>query len=71
MLALNKCGFVDDDQSIILMCYRENKDMFKINESSWGMPMKQFGGNEHLFLKTFIDFIFVIAFSALKYCLFL
>lgn len=51
MLALNKCGFVDDDQSIILMCYRENKDMFKINESSWGMPMKQFGGNEHLFLK--------------------
>ncbi len=51
MLSLNKCGLVDDDQSIILMCYRENRDMFCINESSWGLPIKQFGGNDYLILK--------------------
>lgn len=51
MISLNKCGLVDDDQSIILMCYRENPNMFAINKSAWGLPMKQFGGNENLILK--------------------
>lgn len=51
MIGLNKCGLVDDDQTIILMCYRENPNLFTVHKSAWGLPMQQFGGN-HLKLKT-------------------
>jgi protein YibB len=32
MLTLNKVGFSDDDQTILLMTYRQNKDMFELHE---------------------------------------
>lgn len=36
MLTLNKVGFSDDDQTILLMTYRQNKDLFELHESdSW------------------------------------
>lgn len=35
MLALNKVGLIDDDQTILLMSYRENKDIFELHESQW------------------------------------
>lgn len=49
MITLNKCGLVDDDQTIILMCYRENPTMYELHKSNWDLPMWQFGG-EHLIL---------------------
>ena len=50
MLALNKCGLMDDDQTILLMVYRAKPDLFDIHQSEWFMPLKEFGG-EHLTLK--------------------
>lgn len=35
MLEMNDVGFADDDQVIILMAYRKNRDMFKINLCDW------------------------------------
>ena len=37
-------GFTDDDQLIMLMAYRKNKDMFDIKISDWFMPIRDFGG---------------------------
>lgn len=47
MIALNESGLTDDDQNIILMCYRKNPDIFSLHKSGWQRPMMQFGG-EHL-----------------------
>lgn len=44
MMSLNACGMTDDDQNIILMCYRERPEMFELHESKWQLPMWQFGG---------------------------
>lgn len=35
MISLNKVGLMDDDQVIMLMCYREKPELFKINKSRW------------------------------------
>lgn len=35
MIALNKVGLVDDDQTILLMAYRENKEIFELHKSEW------------------------------------
>ena len=37
-------GFTDDDQLIMLMAYRKNKEMFDIKISDWFMPIRDFGG---------------------------
>lgn len=44
MITLNKVGLSDDDQLILLMSYRENPELFEINESEWFLPLKTFGG---------------------------
>ena len=49
MMALNSCGITDDDQNIILMCYREKPEIFNTYKSDWHITMKQFGG-DHLIL---------------------
>lgn len=35
MIALNKIGIIDDDQTILLMSYRENKELFELHDSKW------------------------------------
>ena len=49
MMSLNSCGLTDDDQNVILMCYRERPDIFNTYKSDWHITMKQFGG-DHLIL---------------------
>ncbi len=49
MISLNNCGLTDDDQNVILMCYRENPEIFNTYKSDWHITMKQFGG-DHLIL---------------------
>lgn len=44
MMVLNACGMTDDDQNIILMCYREKPEIFQLYESNWQYPLRQFGG---------------------------
>lgn len=50
MDVLTRVSFIDDDQSIILMCLREHPELFTTYKSSWFLPLKQFGG-DHLKLK--------------------
>ena len=47
MKSLIRVGFIDDDQLLILMAYRENKELFEIHISDWFLPLKENGG-EHL-----------------------
>ena len=47
MKSLIRVGFMDDDQLLILMAYRENKELFEIHISDWFLPLKENGG-EHL-----------------------
>ena len=47
MESLIRVGFIDDDQLLILMAYRENKELFEIHISDWFLPLKENGG-EHL-----------------------
>lgn len=47
MLALNSVGLMDDDQTILLMAWMENRDLFEINYCDWFMQFKKFGA-EHL-----------------------
>ncbi len=43
-------GFIDDDQTLLLMSYRKHKDRYQIFKSDWFMPLKEYGGN-HLTVK--------------------
>lgn len=43
-------GFIDDDQTLLLMTSRTLKDKCNIKKSSWFMPLKENGG-EHLTIK--------------------
>lgn len=65
MITLNRCGLVDDDQTIILMCYRQNPEIFSIHKSAWGLPMQQFGGQQ-LILKQGVKVS--ICRKILRYC---
>lgn len=47
MESLIRVGFIDDDQLLILMAYRENSELFEIHISDWFLPLKENGG-EHL-----------------------
>lgn len=45
MVHLTACGFADDDQTLLLMAYRERPDLFVLHASpSWGGALKQVGG---------------------------
>ena len=48
--SLLDCGFMDDDQTLMLMASRKEPDLFNIIKSDWFMPLKQCGG-EHLTMK--------------------
>ncbi|MCU9612324.1 hypothetical protein OEV98_01955 [Caldibacillus lycopersici] len=43
-LVLNKSGMADDEQTIMVMVYRENPEIFTLHKSTWFMPLKDFGG---------------------------
>lgn len=47
MIILNKVGFSDDDQLLLLMSYRERPQIFELHKSDWFLPLKEYGG-EHL-----------------------
>lgn len=42
MLKLNEIGIMDDDQSLMLMCYRQNENNFAIFESEWSSTMRKY-----------------------------
>ena len=51
MYCLTQCGFVDDDQTLMLMAYREYPELFEVHYiEDWFLPLKIFGGN-HLTVK--------------------
>ena len=50
MNSLLDLGFTDDDQLIMLMCYRKQPDIFDIKISDWFMPLKECGAS-HLTVK--------------------
>lgn len=50
MLSLIRVGFIDDDQLLLLMAYREKPEIFEVHKSTWFMPLKENGG-EHLTVK--------------------
>ena len=43
-------GFIDDDQTLLLMISRKYKERYQVIKSDWFMPLKEFGG-EHLTIK--------------------
>ncbi len=62
MIELNNCGMIDDDQNVILMCYRKRPDIFCLHRSSWQLPLKQFGG-DHLLLRSKKEDLKIISFA--------
>lgn len=51
MKSLLMLDCIDDDQQLLLMVYKMNKQEFCIKKSDWFMPLKEYGGN-HLSVKT-------------------
>lgn len=52
VISLTDCGFADDDQTIALMAYRSNPDIFELRKiPSWWGWLKELGGN-HLTIRT-------------------
>lgn len=47
MKSLLRLGFIDDDQLLLLMAYREKESIFEIHVSNWFMPLKE-NGAPHL-----------------------
>lgn len=46
MLHLTACGLADDDQTIMLMAYRERPDLFELHGvEDWLLPLKLYGGS--------------------------
>ena len=45
MLNLNSAGLVDDDQTILLMAYRSQPDLFIVEESTWFRPIQKYASN--------------------------
>lgn len=50
MNSLLDCGFMDDDQTLMLMAYRKEPSIFDVRQSTWFMPLKECGGS-HLKIK--------------------
>lgn len=49
-ISLLDCGFIDDDQLLMIMAYRKKPEIFNIVRSDWFMPLYEFGGS-HLKVK--------------------
>ncbi len=47
MNSLLDVGFIDDDQTLLLMISRNHKERYNIIKSNWLLPLKEYGG-EHL-----------------------
>lgn len=47
IISLVSVGFIDDDQLLLLMAYRSNKEIFELHISDWFYPLKENGG-QHL-----------------------
>ena len=45
LVELIDCGFMDDDQILMIMSYRKNPSIFDLKMSDWFMPLKEYGGN--------------------------
>lgn len=43
MLFLNKIGLMDDDQTLLLMAYLDNKELFFLHRCDWILQFKNFG----------------------------
>ena len=50
MFKLNDCGIADDDQNVILMCYRQKPEIFNVILSSWFLPLYEYGGKDYLII---------------------
>ena len=50
MESLVRVGFIDDDQILLLMSYREIPESYEMHKSDWFMPLKENGGS-HLTVK--------------------
>lgn len=50
MMLLNKIGFMDDDQTILLMSFLDEKECFALHSCDWIMQFKDFG-NPNLTLR--------------------
>ncbi|MBR2786954.1 MAG: hypothetical protein IKD76_05640 [Clostridia bacterium] len=50
MESLVRVGFIDDDQILLLMSYREIPEIYEMHKSDWFMPLKENGGS-HLTVK--------------------
>ena len=50
MNSLLDCGFMDDDQTLLLMASRKCPKIFNVIKSDWFMPLKECGGS-HLTMK--------------------
>lgn len=50
MESMIRLGFIDDDQILLLMSYRENPDLYEMHKSDWFMPLKE-NGASHLTVK--------------------
>lgn len=51
METLLDMGLIDDDQLIHLMSYRKKPEIFKLTESKWFLPLKEYGGDNLKTLK--------------------
>lgn len=40
MMNLNKIGIADDEQTILLMVYRDKKELFELHDSTWFSPIR-------------------------------
>ena len=50
MESMIRLGLIDDDQTLLLMAYRENPEMYEMHKSDWFMPLKE-NGASHLTVK--------------------
>ena len=50
MESMIRLGFIDDDQILLLMSYRENPEIYEMHKSDWFMPLKE-NGASHLTVK--------------------
>ncbi len=48
MLFLNDIGLVDDDQSLLLLTYRQHKELFAIYPCEWCSTLRDYNDHEHI-----------------------
>lgn len=52
---LTRIGFVDDDQTVLLLAYRNHMESFKTLRSDWFMPLVTYGGMHLTLMKDIKD----------------